>query len=152
MKKLTTLFLGAALLLGVAGGSEAIAATKKKAKARTSAYAPKKYISKSSYRGSIGPYAITMTLYKIGEHFSQATREWHEYKGSYTYTKAGNTLRLEGQQGALTGWHFLLSEYTPKGRNSGHFDLEELDNGNLSGTFTNSSTGEEFYVYLTKIR
>lgn len=153
MKKILSILLSLTMLLGIAAGTEAVASSKKKSKARTSAYAPKKYISMSKYRGNIGPYDITMTLYLTYEGYSQAAGgDTMEYKGSYTYTGAGNTLRLEGVQCGLFGWHLMLHEYTPKGRNSGDFDLEEDDYGNLYGTFTNNSTGEEFSVYLTKIR
>lgn len=153
MKKLITTFLGFVLLLGIGGAADAVAASKKKAKAGSSSSAPKKYISKSSYRGNIGSYAITMTLYISDEYHSNAAGGGViEYEGSYTYTKAGNTLRLKGIQGAHNDWNIDLDEYTPKGRNSGKFYLEELNNGNLSGTFINTSTKQRFKVYLTKIR
>lgn len=151
MRKIIGILTCLVMLLGIAAGPDAVASTKKKStKARTSAYAPKKYISKSRYTGYIGPYDITMTLYLTSVSRSNNFADMYEYKGSYTYTQAGNTLRVEGLKHGYNMWS--IDEYTPKGRNSGSFDLEEDDYGNLSGTFTNNSTGEEFYVYLKKLR
>ncbi len=150
MKKILSILLSLTMLFGIAAGTEAVASSKKKSKARTSAYAPKKYYSVSKYRGNIGPYDITMTLYLTDISRSDDFADMYVYKGSYTYTKAGNTMRLDGLKHGYNLW--MLDEYTPSGRNSGNFDLAEDDYGNLYGTFTNTSTGEEFVVFLTKIR
>ena len=89
MKKILSILLSLTMLFGIAAGTEAVASSKKKSKARTSAYAPKKYYSVRIYRGNIGPYDITMTLYLTDISRSDDFADMYVYKGSYTYTKAG---------------------------------------------------------------
>lgn len=103
------------------------------------------------YTGNIGPYAVTVTLKEGAEYYSEGAATYiTDITGSYTYTKAGNTLRLEGE----TGYGFLggtqLQEYTPKGRNSGSWYFEDCIVGEkiMRGTFTNLSTNERFPVTL----
>lgn len=155
MRKLLRYFIIAVLLGGLAFGAAAPASAKKKrSKARTTATSKKKkYEDVWKLRGTVGPYAITMTLYVSG--FRSKVGAWVTvFEGSYTYTKAGNTLRLEGNDTPfLDPRPICLEEYTKKGRNSGSWKLwpdENSDYQKYYGTFTNNSTGEEFEVNLIR--
>lgn len=102
-------------------------------------------------KGTIGNYEIKMTLIPIRSTYEQAAGGYvTDYKGSYTYTKAGNTLKLSGTSimGTLT-----LEETTPAGKKSGIFDLQADYEGNYNyiGTFTNLSNGKEYPVKLKYI-
>lgn len=156
MRKLLRYFIIAVLLGGLAFGAAAPASAKKKrSKARTTATSKKKkYKEVWKLRGTVGPYAITMTLY-VSEHRFRGVGAWvTDFEGSYTYTKAGNTLRLEGNVNPfLVPRPICLEEYTKKGRNSGSWELwedQESDKPRYYGTFTNNSTGEEFEVNLIR--
>ena len=156
MRKLLRYFIIAVLLGGLAFGAAAPASAKKKrSKARTTATSKKKkYKEMWKLRGTVGPYAITMTLY-VSEHRFGGVGAWvTDFEGSYTYTKAGNTLRLEGNDNPFSSYYgdarpIHLEEYTKKGRNSGSWDLHD-DYPRYYGTFTNNSTGEEFEVNLIR--
>ncbi len=157
MRKLLRYFIIAVLLGGLAFGAAAPASAKKKrSKARTTATSKKKkYDEVWKLRGTVGPYAITMTLY-VSRFLSKAVGAWVTvFEGSYTYTKAGNTLRLEGNDNPLCLYPrpIQLEEYTKKGRNSGSWELwedQESAKPRYYGTFTNNSTGEEFEVNLIR--
>lgn len=153
MRKLLRYFIIAVLLGGLAFGAAAPASAKKKrSKARTTATSKKKkYEDVWKLRGTVGPYAITMTLYVSSHRLNGTGPRVFDFEGSYTYTKAGNTLRLEGHDNPFYPRPIQLEEYTKKGRNSGSWELwEDLesDKPRYYGTFTNNSTGEEFEVNL----
>lgn len=104
----------------------------------------------TKYKGTVGPYAITMTLTVDG---ADALSSYQDVTGSYTYDKAQNTLRLEGSYGAP--WSdspgYYLEEYTAKGKNSGVWKLKDTNTG-LQGTFQNLSNGKKFKVTLRRVK
>lgn len=99
------------------------------------------------YRGNVGPYAVTMILDATYSH--SCGQEFVDYEGSYSYSKAGNSLRLEGY--SIDSGKIILQEYTAKGRNSATWQLTEDRSGNLSGIFINNSSKKTFKVSLRRI-
>ena len=103
------------------------------------------------YEGKIGPYDVNVTLKETYELHSNAVGGMVTgIEGSYTYVKAGNSLKLKGEScfGALYGT--FLKEYTPKGKHSGDWDMQGYHAGDkiMKGTFTNLSNGKKFSIYL----
>lgn len=103
------------------------------------------------YKGYIGPYEVKVNMTLYNEVARQGFGTSWDIKGSYTYTKAGNTLRLQGTSNTFSDY-VEMDEYTPNGRNSGRWLLEGFAGSDyLSGTFLNLSTGEEFDVTLNLV-
>lgn len=103
------------------------------------------------YIGKIGPYDVSVTLKETYNEYSNAMGTTVTgIEGSYTYTKAGNSLRLEGECGGGMLGGTSLEEYTPKGKHSGNWDLEGYYVGDkiMKGTFTNLSNGKKFTINL----
>ena len=97
------------------------------------------------YKGTIGPYEVKVILNFIdgGGGFPS------EYEGSYTYTKAGNTLRLKASSNKMAGT--FIEEYTPKGVNSASWHLDgKIGDTILKGTFHNNLNGKNFKVNLKR--
>lgn len=97
------------------------------------------------YKGTIGPYEVQVSLNFIdgGGGFPS------EYNGSYTYTKAGNTLRLEASSHKMTGTD--IEEYTKKGVNSASWHLNGMIGDKvLKGTFHNNLNGKTFKINLKR--
>ena len=127
-KTITLLMLAIAFLIGAAN-----------AEART-----------YKYKGNIGEYGVTVTLTQYDDDCRQGFGCINYYKGQYTYTKAGNTLKLEGTDWTMDE-HTHLDEYTKKVTHSGKWDLEGMVGDNvLRGTFRNLSNGKVFKVYLKR--
>ena len=103
------------------------------------------------YVGKIGPYDVNVTLTETYfEHSNAVGAHVTGIEGSYTYVKAGNSLKLEGEcgYGSLDGT--FLEEYTPKGKHSGTWDMTGYYIGDkiMKGTFTNLSNGKKFPISL----
>ena len=73
------------------------------------------------YKGTIGPYEVKVSLNYI-DNGGGINTFGADFEGSYTYIKAGNTLKLQGHSHRMTGSDF--EEYTPKGVNSASWHLE----------------------------
>ena len=103
------------------------------------------------YVGKIGPYDVSVTMKETYDEYSNAMgASVTGIEGSYTYTKAGNSLKLEGEcGGGMLGGTFL-EEYTPKGKRSGSWDMGGYYVGDkiMKGTFTNLSNGKKFSISL----
>ena len=130
MKKLFTLYLLIITLL--AGGTALEAKTFK-------------------YVGNIGPYDVSVTLKETYEEHSNAVGGMVTgIEGSYTYVKAGNSLKLKGECGVGNLEGTFLEEYTPKGKHSARWDMQGYYVGDkiMKGTFTNLSNGKKFSIYL----
>ena len=107
------------------------------------------------YIGKIGSYDVKVTLKETYQEHSNAMGTLVTgIEGSYTYTKAGNSLKLKGECGAGLLDGTFLEEYTPKGKHSGNWDMEGYYIGDkiMKGTFTNLSNGKKFSIYLKLIK
>lgn len=103
------------------------------------------------YVGKIGPYDVSVTMKETYVEYSNAMgTSVTGIEGSYTYLKAGNSLKLEGECGGGNLGGTFLEEYTPKGKHSGSWDLEGYYVGDkiMKGTFTNLSNGKRFTINL----
>ena len=144
MKKLATILL--MMVMVIAGSTTLDAKTKKKGKTgASSGYSFR-------YKGNIGPYDVRVDLKGYNESRDIGCGGIAmDLKGNYTYTKAGNSLRLEGF--VCYGLGFMtLQEYTKSGKNSGTWDLNSDDGFyTVYGTFTNNSNGQVYNVYLKSI-
>lgn len=103
------------------------------------------------YVGKIGSYDVSVTLKETYQEYSNAMGTTVTgIEGSYTYTKAGNSLRIEGECGGGMLDGTFLEEYTPKGKHSGSWDMEGYYVGDkiMKGTFTNLSNGKKFTINL----
>lgn len=97
------------------------------------------------YKGTIGPYEVQVSLNFIDGGGGVPS----EYNGSYTYTKAGNTLRLEASSHKMTGTY--IEEYTKKGVNSASWHLNGMIGDKvLKGTFHNNLNGKTFKINLKR--
>ncbi len=104
------------------------------------------------YQGKVGQYDVKMTLTPYDSDSAQGFGSRNYYRGKYTYIKAGNSLKLDGYDWTMTGMT-VLEEYTPKGKHSGTWELKGfVGDDDLTGIFTNLSTGKEFHVYLIRKR
>lgn len=107
-------------------------------------------LAAKTYVGNIGPYSIRMTITTFNCGYDRYGEYVCKVKGQYTYTKGKNTLRLSGIASGSMGYR--LEEFTPRGKNSGTFQLNENANGTLSGYFINNSNGNEYRVILRPVR
>ena len=103
------------------------------------------------YVGKIGSYDVRVTLKETYNEYSNGMATWVTgIEGTYTYIKAGNSLKLKGECGGGMLDGTFLEEYTPKGNHSGNWDMEGYYIGDkiMKGTFTNLSNGKKFPIYL----
>lgn len=105
------------------------------------------------YVGNIGKFPIKMWLYEdeSRRYYNDGIANHIPYAGYYVYlNSSGTKLQLKGEFTGVYG--ISLSEYTPKGRNSGEFSLQADDYGpGLHGTFKNLTNGKEFEVRLKPV-
>lgn len=113
------------------------------------AFAQKGYMH---YKGYVGDQPITLKLKIVDTYRSAAVgRVVDVYEGSYTYTKRGNTLKLEGHESDVGEYEF--TETTPKERESAYWFLYSDDEMHtFHGTMTLTKNDQEFPVKLTKIK
>lgn len=99
------------------------------------------------YKGYVGPYAITMTLRETP--FLDGDWWRYDYEGSYTYTKAGNTLKLSGS--SMSG-EIFLTETTRSGKESASWLLNH-DSGSydLVGTMRVLKNDKTYEVRLKEV-
>ncbi|MCM1006222.1 MAG: hypothetical protein NC311_17860 [Muribaculaceae bacterium] len=95
-------------------------------------------------KGNIDDYPISMELTYPNQ--DESDKSFVSVTGSYTYTKNGTSLRLEGTKSPYG--EFTLNEFTKDGVNSGRFDIYFDVDGTMMGTFHNLINGKEFNVYL----
>lgn len=102
------------------------------------------------FKGNVGEYAVTLKIKPTGTGYRSMAmgRYVNDYIGSYTYTKAGNTLRLKGHDG-MSANELHLEEITPKGKISANWYLTFDDDWKiLTGHMTLTSNGKEIPVRL----
>ena len=97
-----------------------------------------------SYKGTVGPYNVTMTL-----KYPDGNVVGGRVSGSYTYTKFKNKLYLNGY---LTDTGILLTETTPKGNNSGDWSLMGSDLDYLYGNMSAYHDGSCNEVNLRRVK
>lgn len=102
------------------------------------------------YKGTVGPYAIKLKL-KANSQGDGGGWNRLDYTGSYTYTKAGNTLHLEGCTSLMSHSEIVLIETTPKGKVSADWVLHYTDSG-LAGTMTVRKDKKTYNVKLKKVK
>lgn len=102
------------------------------------------------FKGTVGPYDITLKLKITYEGGSIVNGTWYnKLSGSYTYTKAGNTLYLKGTQ----NWGGInLEETTPKGKLSAEWWLDGNPDSSLTGEMTVKKDGKTYPVRLRRVK
>ncbi|MDE5850940.1 MAG: hypothetical protein K2H38_12430 [Muribaculaceae bacterium] len=110
---------------------------------------------KDTYKGTVGPYEVVVKLSYEVEGFGPRISE---VSGSYTYTKAGNTLYLSGEMILYPGPDsdqnldypiYDLTETTKAGKKSADWVLYTSEGG-LYGKMT--TKGKTFEVKLKAVK